>query len=580
MVVALRPEAGEAGAVGHTEVFQSLGEEHQKNVVRWALANRARVSEEARVALNEALVGNVSVRGFRESNVPDAPAIMLIQPVQNAALVVDVIAQSVLTVWLESRAELRGIVEAAVNTRAQSNGSRPDENLSAAIASAHPQYSSDDVNLMITLMLGESPGMDEETHEEEEIQEEEPTTDAQHVSDDFFAELRSLSADYPEWDGPLTQLMEEIAKLRANETREKEDESGLGSRLAEVVGAHTDLLAFFEWDADERLPNATGPWGNTEFVTYAIERVADVLDRYETARETGATYSEEMRRAAERAELQEKISAALAALEEAAVMPMPEPAIEEIVPVEDESVEDDSETATVEITEIADAADDAERQYLREMVEALQKENAVLKAAQDAAHRQITELNTAAEAAQKGYEALKQEHTDLRDETEEVVRSYADVQETLASPPDFGDVVSVLEFVENRWPNELRLALNNNSDHKLYFDQPNQVYSALEWLATTYRNSRTGEKPISNLDVSLFTTCGWRYRPFQPDAAPGKYRSDYQTIDDGEKYILDEHIGRGTGRTPGQIRVAFAWDEERKMVVVGYIGRHQRPNTT
>ena len=580
MVVALRPEAGEAGAVGHTEVFQSLGEEHQKNVVRWALANRARVSEEARVALNEALVGNVSVRGFRESNVPDAPAIMLIQPVQNAALVVDAIAQPVLTVWLESRTELRGIVEAAVNTRAQSNGSTPDENLSAAIASAHPQYSSDDVNLMITLMLGGSPGMDEETHEEEEIQEEEPTTDAQHVSDDFFAELRSLSADYPEWDGPLTQLMEEIAKLRANETREKEDESGLGGRIAEVVGAHTDLLAFFEWDADERLPNATGPWGNTEFVTYAIERVADVLDRYETARETGATYSEEMRRAAERAELQEKISAALAALEEAAVMPMPEPAIEEIVPVEDESVEDDSETATVEITEIPDAADDAEIQYLREMVEALEKENAVLKAAQDAAHRQITELNTAAEAAQKGYEALKQEHTDLRDETEEVVRSYADVQETLASPPDFGDVVSVLEFVENRWPNELRLALNNNSDHKLYFDQPNQVYSALEWLATTYRNSRMGEKPVNNLDVSLFTTCGWRYRPFQPDAAPGRYRSDYQTTDAGEKYTLGEHIGRGTGRTPGQIRVAFAWDEERKMVVIGYIGRHQRPNTT
>lgn len=580
MVVALRPEAGKAGAVGHTEVFQSLGEEHQKNVVRWALANRARVSEEARVALNDALVGNVSVRGFRESNVPDAPAIMLIQPVQNAALVVDAIAQSVVAVWLESRAELRGIVEAAVNTRAQSNGSAPDENLSAAIASAHPQYSSDDVNLMITLMLGESPGMDEETHEEEEIQEEEPTTDAQHVSDDFFAELRSLSADYPEWDGPLAKLIEEIAELKANKTREKEDESGLGGRIAEVVGAHTALLAFFEWDADERLPNTTGPWDNTEFVTYAIERVADVLDRYETARETGATYSEEMRRAAERAELQDKISAALAALEEAAVMPMPEPVIEEIVPVGDEFAEDDSDYET---TETANETDEAEKQYLREMVEALQKENAVLKAAQDAAHRQITELNTAAETARKGFQALKQEHTDLQDETDEVVRKDAEGQkaeETLASPPDFGDVASVLEFVENRWPNELRLALNNNSDHKLYFDQPNQVYSALEWLATTYRDSRTGEKPVNNLDVSLFTTCGWRYRPFQPDAAPGKYRSDYQTTDAGEKYILDEHIGRGTGRTPGQIRVAFAWDEERKMVVVGYIGRHQRPNAT
>ena len=224
--------------------------------------------------------------------------------------------------------------------------------------------------------------------------------------------------------------------------------------------------------------------------------------------------------------------------------------------------------------------DDVERQYLRDMLVVLQRENAGLKAAQDSAHRQITDLNTAAEVTQRGYQALKQEHTDLRDEAEETVRRYAEAQETLASPPDFGDVASVLDFAENRWPNELRLALNNNSDHKLYFDQPNQVYSALEWLATTYRNSRTGEKPVGNLDVSLFTTCGWRYRPFQSDAAPGKYRSDYQTTDAGRKYILDEHIGRGTGRTPGQIRVAFAWDEERKMVVVGYIGRHQRPNAT
>ena len=578
MVVALRPETGQAGVVGQSEVFQSLGEEHQKNVVRWALANRARVSDDARVALNNALIGNVPVRGFRESNVPDAPAIMLIEPVRNAGLVVDAIAESVLTVWFESRAELRGIVEAAVSNAAGSDAS--GENLSATLAAAHPQYSADDVNLMLSLIESESPSVNEETHEEEDIQEEEPSTDDTHLFADFLAKLRSLPADHPGWDGALTQFMEEIAELKASKTREMEVANGPGGRIAEVVGAHSDLLAFFEWRVDERLSNATGPWGNTEFVTYAIERVADVLNRYEAARETGATYSEETRRGAERAELQEKIIAALVVLEEATAMPMPEPAIEEIVPVDDESTEDASETGMAETAETPDAADDAEKQYLREMVEALQRENAELKSVQDDANKQITELNTAAEAAQRGYEALKQEQTNLPDEPAEVVTSYVETQETLASPPDFGDVASVVDFVENRWPDGLRFALNNTSDRKMYFDQPNQVYSALEWLATTYRNSKTGEKSVSNLDVSLFTTCGWRYRPFQPDAAPGKYRSDYHTIDDGEKYILNEHIGRGTGRTPGQIRVAFAWDEERKMVVVGYIGRHQRPNAT
>lgn len=596
MVVALRPETGQAGVAGHTDIFQSLGEEHQKNVVRWALANRARVSEEARVALNNALIGNVSVRGFRESNVPDAPAIMLIQPVRNAALVVDAIAQSVLTVWCESRMELRGIVETTVNDADGSDGSThdvPGENLSGVLASAHPQYSSDDVSLMITLMASErSAQEDEETLQDEQPQqveetqqEEEPaesTTDAQRIFDDFFAELRSLPASYPEWDGPLSRLMEEIAELKANKTREMEEANGPGSRIVEVVDAHAEVLSFFEWNADERLPNARGPWDDTESVGTAIENLAELLERYETVRERGATYGEETRRATERVEFQEKILEALAALEEAAVMPTPKPVIEEIVPVEDTSAEDDSEPETAETAEIADVTNDVERQYLRELVEALQRENADLKAAQDAAHRQITELSTAAEAAQKGYQALEQEQTDLHDEAEEAAPKYAEVQEqeTLAAPPDFGDVASVLDFVENRWPNELRLALNNNSDHKLYFDQPNQVYSALEWLATTYRNSKTGEKPVGNLDVSLFTTCGWRYRPFQSDAAPGKYRSDYQTTDAEKNYSLDEHIGRGTGRTPGQIRVAFAWDEERKMVVVGYVGRHQRPNAT
>ncbi len=606
MVVALRPETGETGLAGHTDIFQSLGEEHQKNVVRWALANRARVSEEARVALNNALIGNVSVRGFRESNVPDAPAIMLIQPVRNAALVVDAIAQSVLAVWRESRVELRGIVEAAFDNAAAGDDSH-GENLSAALASAHPQYSSDDVTLMITLMTSEpstSMQEDEETQHDAETQQQheeapaDPTTDAQRIFDDFFAELRSLPASYPEWDGPLSRLMDEITELKADKTRELEQANGPGGRIVEVVDAHAEVLSFFEWNADEKLPNAMGPWDDAESVSDAIETVAEALERYETVREPGATYGEETRRAAERAESQEKILEALSALEEAAVMPTPKPVIEEIVPMDDTSEEDDSGAETAITGAIADATNDVENQYLRELVEALQRENAGLKAAQDAAHQQITEPDTAAESAQTGYETPEQEQTDLeeeiglqdetglqeeaglKDETEEAVREYAEEQETLAAPPDFGDVASVLDFVENRWPNELKLALNNNSDHRLYFDHPNQVYCALEWLATTYRNSRTGEKPVANLDVSLFTTCGWRYRPFQADAAPGKYRSDYQTTDDERKYTLDEHIGRGTGRTPGQIRVAFAWDEERQTVVVGYVGRHQRPSVT
>ena len=571
MVVALRPETGDAGDSGIRSLFESLSEEHRTNVVRWSLANRTRVSEQARIALNNALIGNVSVRGFRESGVPDAPAIMLIRPVCKAALMVDAIAEAVIGVWRESRSELRSVVEEAVNNRIdgiEDNAEMTD--LSALVATANPQYSSDDIDLMIALTLqGVAQQVADEQAEESE-QPEEPTQ-TQRMFDEFLAALRALPADCPEWDGPLTQLMHDVAELKAGKTRENEQATGVGSRITEVLSAHAGLLAFFEWDDAERLPHRNGPWADAELVRDAIDTLAELLERYEGLREMGATYSAEAQRVGERAVLREQIVGALATLEDAARLFEPGPAIEEIIPADDE-------TSDEEVTETApvDEADNLEKQFLRDMVEALQREN--------------YELKSTAQTATKDYQDLKQEHREMRYEAEATRLSYVDAQkteteaetgeETLAAPPEFGDVASVLDFVENRWPDGLRLALNSSSDRKLYFDQPNQVYTALEWLATTYRESRMGDKPVGNLDVSLFTTCGWRYRPFQSEITVGKFRSDYQTSYDGQKYMLEEHIGRGTGRTPGQIRIAFTWDEERKTVLVGYIGRHQRTNAS
>ena len=568
MVVALRPEIVDVGDSGLRLLFESLDEEHQTNVVRWSLANRTRVSEEARVALNNALIGNVSVRGFRESSVPDAPAIMLIQPVRKAALVVDPIAEAILTVWQESRLELGAVVGAVLNQpdietdagEADGMVSTDDsshDDVPAAITAANPQYSADDVNLMVALTFRDIAQQAEDEQPEESAE----PTEAQRMFDDFLGALRALPSDCPEWDAPLTQLMHDVTELRADKTRENEHATGVGSRIAEVLDAHDELLAFFEWDGAERLPHRTGPWADAALARDAVDTLAELLERYEALRETGATYSEEARRTAERVALREQIVGALDTLEDAATLDEPEPIIEEIIPSDDETTDEE-----IPAPAPTDGADHLERQFLREMVEALQREN--------------YELKSVTQAAKKDYQDLKQEHRELRYEAESTRLSYIDAQkteeETLEAPPDFGDVASVLEFVENRWSQGLRLALNNTSDRKMYFDQPNQVYSALEWLATTYRDSRTGEKPVGNLDVSLFTTCGWRYRPFQSEITVGKYRSDYETADDGRKYILEEHIGRGTGRTPGQIRLAFTWDEERKMVIVGYIGRHQR----
>ena len=37
------------------------------------------------------------------------------------------------------------------------------------------------------------------------------------------------------------------------------------------------------------------------------------------------------------------------------------------------------------------------------------------------------------------------------------------------------------------------------------------------------------------------------------------------------------HLGKGASFDPkSTIRIGFAWDDERRRVVVGYVGRHQR----
>ncbi len=567
MVDVLRLETGEDDARGSGTPFESLSEEYQATVVEWSLSNRPRVSHAARNALDNTITGRVSMDGFREASAARAPVRLLIQPVRRAALAYEPLAEAVLAVWKESRPDLRAVVEAALRQqglevdanakeKTADDDGLPLEDICAPIVAANPQYSSDDVVLMFMLTRLE----DSQAVGDAQTEEVAHSPQFQRQFDAFLASLRALPAGYPEWREPLTQFIHDVVELRASKEREHEQASGVSGRINEVLNAHGDLLAFFEWDADERLPDRAGPWADAELALKAVDNLAELLKRYEALRATGGTYREEAARAADRGVLQEQIIAALTALEEALAQVHVEPAIEEIISQDSDTPEEGSSGTHVK------EADDAERDTLQEMVADLQQENANLKAT--------------AETVQSEYNELKQQHRELRYEMEATRLSYADAhkveEETPAPPPDFDTVAAVLRFVENRWPDRLLIALNNSSDRKIYFDQRSQVYSALEWLATTYRDSKMGDTPVGNLDGSLFETCGWHYRPFQSEVTVGKYRSDYEVIHDGKKYPLTEHIGRGAGNSAGQIRIAFAWDETRKAVVVGYIGRHQR----
>ncbi len=142
----------------------------------------------------------------------------------------------------------------------------------------------------------------------------------------------------------------------------------------------------------------------------------------------------------------------------------------------------------------------------------------------------------------------------------------------------------VLATNPDRWTNRLVFALNNRSIMDYHYARPGEIEFALDWLAGEYRDARLGVRPrsLEELQESLRIAGGWHYRSHQSSTTVGKYRDWYECTWDGRPYDIHAHIGRGNTKrmTENSIRLAFAWDEERQVVVVGFVGQHQRTTAT
>ena len=129
------------------------------------------------------------------------------------------------------------------------------------------------------------------------------------------------------------------------------------------------------------------------------------------------------------------------------------------------------------------------------------------------------------------------------------------------------------------FPKQLVFALNSKSDKDSPFQKPDEAFAALAWLATDYHHLRwtqPGKDP--RFDERLRKSCsGWSYKPHQANVTKQQFAEWYTTKFEGRPYKLDEHLGKGTSADPqNTIRIAFAWDEDRSQVIVGYIGQHQK----
>lgn len=115
-------------------------------------------------------------------------------------------------------------------------------------------------------------------------------------------------------------------------------------------------------------------------------------------------------------------------------------------------------------------------------------------------------------------------------------------------------------------------------------DQFEDVPSALKaiyWLATIYWEAKGGVKPEADLNASCLKSCGFQYSANQSESSIGLAPEQYEFEFEGRRYTLTNHIKKGNSPNPRHsLRIAFDFDPERKLVVIGFVGQHQKSART
>jgi hypothetical protein len=152
----------------------------------------------------------------------------------------------------------------------------------------------------------------------------------------------------------------------------------------------------------------------------------------------------------------------------------------------------------------------------------------------------------------------------------------ADAMALATLPPT--SVKDVVQRIEQEFKDHIVFALNRRSqvDDNPFEDTEN-LYEALRFLGTTYLQAREGHEPCADLGVACREASGFFYEPHQSDITIGMYKDYYMTKWKGKTIKLKSHVGKGSSKDPRYcIRVAFEFDESERVVVVGFLGQHQR----
>lgn len=559
-------------------VLEWMGEDYLPTVVRHALEARSRVSNSAKQALDTAIRrSGLRVPNFRSQQAHRAPAPQLQTPVLLNLPYSNELSGALLRVWVEAQPEVR----AAVRQRLQEQG-QPNEGIDFkgrfflddwtpddwkaerdAILQENGQLDRNDVGLMLWCVSGKITFPVGNMVRRAGLG---PDGDADTVD---FAHWRGLLSALPpdssQWN-MAEDFAAELGKIIGlkKEARTRALVNTLRASLNRIKEQYAEELEYLERDLDDwPVPVITDAKIN-DLAQQLFAQIDERFAEYQPIREQASNRGEERRRAARRTELEGEIIESLNAMEKL---------LNEVPALGDAAAEDEAAAETeAEPETAADAA--AAAGNTEPAMAAIPPE-------------QLAEMEANLQDLRAEVELLKEELHSSKTNEEYWRLAYVEAAKLSGTDPTVAgrgpqNVSEAVAWAEERFPSELLFHLNTSSWTKNNpFEDPNSVLEALEWLATTYYRSRTGEISQPNLDESLYQVCRWHYVSNQSEVTIGQYERWYRTSVNGVSYNLSEHMGRGSSKDPtNTIRVAFNWDRDSRKVIVGYIGQHQQTDAT
>ena len=616
-----RPETGDVKATKciNYAVDLWLGTEYRSGVVENVLNGRNKASSEAQKDLRSAInKSNLSVQGFRSKSAYSAPTGLLLDQITDRMTTSNDLSAAILRMWVELHGSLHADV---VEFRKKADlpiqeyvAGREFPGLwdfdewnheTEVFAKDNSRHCEDDVALMLCCVSGNMPlppsdGLDDEAFQPEGS-----------LFAHWIERLKQLAPEAPEWD-EAENFIEQFTEIRQEKIREAEQ--ALATALADSIAYFRDNflgeLKYLEANIDAWSSVDASSLADISGTLQIVDQLGEVLFQYFKIRPQAPTRSEEDARRARRSELEPQILSLIEQIDRQMSGDW-DPDDDTAPPkdgtrghAESDRPGSDGETATTRTgvasearTNGADSVNpdagtgkpdpvlaalesdyaalkdkhekvEAERQEYEQQVKALRLDTQSLRENEDGLRRKLYESKQNYSALRSAFVAMRRSEADL-------------IQSPSANGEDIPDIKAAVELAGRSFEDRLLFALNSKSEKNPSFEDTTSVWKAFEWLATEYYDSRcNGFDGVDGFDEASREACGLWYKPKQSDTAKGKYPDHYTTKVNGTTYWLDEHIGRGSGDPRTMIRIAFAWDKDRRVVVVGYIGRHQRTDAT